>query len=101
LRQNPRNWVPEFQQWGNVILIYLKLLRLISLVMTLSEGMWFEFWSHNQYHTFRWKFLSNEAPSRINSPADKRGVLNRSHKAQFAIAYAAGLTTPPFCQIET
>jgi hypothetical protein len=64
----------------------------MSLVLTLSEGMWVEFCSHNQYHAFRWKVSSNEAPSGINSPADKRGALSRSHKAHFAVAYVIGPT---------
>jgi hypothetical protein len=84
--------VPEFTHWGNIILTYLELSHLMSLVLTLAEGMWFEFWSHNQYHTSRWKFSSNEAPCRMNSPADKQGVLSRFYKAQFPIAYVAGPT---------
>jgi hypothetical protein len=64
----------------------------MSLVLTLSEGLWSEFSSHNQYQAFWWKVSSNEAPSGINSPADKRGVLTRTHKAHFTIAYVVGPT---------
>jgi hypothetical protein len=58
----------------------------------LSEGMWFEFWSHNQYQTFRWKFLSKEAPSALNRPAFELAVLSWTHKAHITIAHVAGPT---------
>jgi hypothetical protein len=39
-------------------------------------------------------YVSDKAPFGISSPADKQGVLSRTHKAHFPIAYVSGPTDP-------
>jgi hypothetical protein len=58
----------------------------------LSEGMWLSFDLIINLILSDEKFLPNEAPTGIYSPADKRGVLSRTHRAHFAISYVAGHT---------